>query len=95
MESYDLCDIWRLRNQNVKRFTSRQKAHLIQRRLDYFLYQMIFEIEKSKRKTIYFETESSSYTTKTRLFFVSNDFQEFSAEVDMLAAVASDHSAIR
>ena len=63
MESYDLCDIWRLRNQNVKRFTWRQRTPPIQQRLDYV--------------------------------FVSNDFQESVAKVDVLAAVASDHSAIR
>ena len=43
MESYYLCDIWRLRNQNVKRLTWRQKTPLIQRRLGYFLFQMIFK----------------------------------------------------
>ena len=63
MESSDLCDIWKLRNQNVKQFTWRQRTPLIQRRQDYF--------------------------------FVSNDFQESVAKVDVLAAVASDHSAIR
>ena len=63
MESYELCGIWRLRNQNVKRFTWRLRTPLIQQRLDYF--------------------------------FVSNDFQESVAKVDVLAAVASDHSAIR
>ena len=63
MESYDLCDIWRLRKQTVKRFTWRQRTPLIQQRPDYF--------------------------------FASNDFQESVAKVDVLAAVASDHSAIR
>ena len=44
---------------------------------------------------IYLETENSSYTAKTTLFVVSNDFQESLAEVDVLAAVVSDHSAIQ
>ena len=32
---------------------------------------------------------------KTKLFFVSNDFQESVDKVDVFAAVATDHSAIR
>ena len=37
-EHFDLCDIWRLRNPDAKRFTFRQKhaSGFIQRRLDYF-----------------------------------------------------------
>ena len=37
-EHFDLCDIWRLRNPDVKQFTFRQKhaSGFIQRRLDYF-----------------------------------------------------------
>ena len=34
---WDLVDIWRLRNPEIKRFTWRQKTPLIQRRLDFWL----------------------------------------------------------
>ena len=33
----DLVDIWRVRNPNIKRFTWRQKTHIVQRRLDFWL----------------------------------------------------------
>ena len=33
----DLCDIHRIRNPEIKRFTWRRKTPFIQRRLDYFL----------------------------------------------------------
>ena len=38
-ESYDLCNIWRVRNTKVKQFTYNQQhsSDFIQRRLDYFL----------------------------------------------------------
>ena len=35
--SFDLIDIWRIRNPDVKRFTWRQKNPTIQRRLDFWL----------------------------------------------------------
>ena len=35
LESYELCDIWRIRNKNTKRYTYRQRTPFIQRRLDY------------------------------------------------------------
>ena len=35
--NYDLVDIWRIRNPDVKKFTWRQKSPIIQRRLDYWL----------------------------------------------------------
>ena len=37
-EKFGLCDIWRIRNPKIKRYTFRQKhlSGLIQRRLDYF-----------------------------------------------------------
>ena len=35
-KKWDLCDIWRMRNPECKRFTYRQKTPLLQRRLDYF-----------------------------------------------------------
>ena len=34
---YDLVDIWRIRNPDVRRFTWRQKNPLVHRRLDYWL----------------------------------------------------------
>ena len=37
-KKWDLCDIWRMRNPDCKRFTYRQKNPFLQRRLDdYFL----------------------------------------------------------
>ena len=38
LENFDLCDIWRIRNPNLKRFTCRQNhfSGYIQRRLDFF-----------------------------------------------------------
>ena len=35
LQSYELCDIWRIRNKNMKRHTYRQRNHFIQRKLDY------------------------------------------------------------
>ena len=35
--SFDLIDIWRIRNPDVKRFTWRQKIPIVQRRLDFWL----------------------------------------------------------
>ena len=35
--TYDLVDVWRIRNPNKRNFTWRQKKPLIQRRLDYWL----------------------------------------------------------
>ena len=37
MEDYDLCDIFRIRNPDLQRYTWHQKTPLIQHRLDYFL----------------------------------------------------------
>ena len=37
IDALDLCDIWRLRNPGIKRYTYRQKKPIIQSRLDYFL----------------------------------------------------------
>ena len=46
---FDLIDIWRIRNQQIKRFTWRQKKPLIQRRLDFWLNSEVCQedIEKS------------------------------------------------
>ena len=35
LQSYELCDIWRIRNKNTKRYTYRQRTLFIQRRPDY------------------------------------------------------------
>ena len=37
INSYDLCDVWRTRNNERRRYTYRQKTPLRQSRLDYFL----------------------------------------------------------
>ena len=39
IESFELCDIWRIQNPTEKRFTSRQNhiSGYIQRKIDYFL----------------------------------------------------------
>ena len=37
MMSYDLVDIWQIRNPKSKKFSWRQKSPIIQRRLDYWL----------------------------------------------------------
>ena len=44
-EKFDLCDIWRIRNPKMKRFTFRQQHILgfIQRRLDYFLVSSLLQ----------------------------------------------------
>ena len=44
-ESFDLCDIWRIRNPKIKRFTFRQNhtTGYNQRRLDYFLVSNILQ----------------------------------------------------
>ena len=44
-ESLYLCDIWRIRNPNVKRFTFRQNhvSGFIERRLDFFLISNVLQ----------------------------------------------------
>ena len=37
IDEYDLIDIWRIRNQTMKRFTFRQKTPFVQTHLDFFL----------------------------------------------------------
>ena len=64
LKSYDLVDIWRIRNPKTKRYTFRQNhfSGFLQRRLDYI--------------------------------FVSNSLQESTKNVDILAALSSDHSPV-
>ena len=44
-EKFDLCDIWRIRNPNTKRYTFRQQhsSGYIQRRLDYFFISNVLQ----------------------------------------------------
>ena len=37
-----LCDTWRVRNPNISQYTWKTLNPLVQSRLDYFLFQMIF-----------------------------------------------------
>ena len=51
IETYDLCDIWRIKNPKLKRYTFRQKhfSGIIQRRLDYiFISRSLQEYTKPK-----------------------------------------------
>ena len=50
-EKFDLCDIWRIRNPKIKRFTFRQQhiSGFIQRRLDYFFLSNL--LQESVNKT--------------------------------------------
>ena len=47
IESFRLCDIWRIRNPREKRFTFRQNhiSGYIQRRFDYFLSLISYKIQ--------------------------------------------------
>ena len=44
-EKFDLCDIWKIRNPKIKRFTFRQEhiSGFIQRRLDYFFLSNLLQ----------------------------------------------------
>ena len=50
-EKFNLCDIWRIRNPKIKRFTFRQQhiSGFIQRRLDYFFFSNL--LQESINKT--------------------------------------------
>ena len=50
-EKFDLCDIWRIRNPKIKRFTFRQQhiSGFIQRKLDYFFLSNL--LQESVNKT--------------------------------------------
>ena len=50
-EKFNLCDIWRIRNPKIKRFTFRQQyiSGFIQRRLDYFFVSDL--LQESVNKT--------------------------------------------
>ena len=45
LQSYELCDIWRIRNKITKGYTYRQRTPFMQRRLDYILCPVTFKIE--------------------------------------------------
>ena len=51
LETFDLCDIWRIRNPNLRRFSFRQNhfSGYIQRRLDYFFISNI--LQEATKKT--------------------------------------------
>ena len=64
-KSYDLCDIWRLRNPNTKRYTFRQNhfSGKIQRRLDYiFISKPLQEYIQTTDIVNTFLTDHSSIT---------------------------------
>ena len=50
--AFDLIDIWRIRNPDVKRFSWRQKNPAIQRRLDYWLITDSHQEEEKKVEII-------------------------------------------
>ena len=43
LQSYELCDIWRIRNKNTKGYTYRQRTPFMQRRLDYIFMSSDFQ----------------------------------------------------
>ena len=49
---FDLEDIWRIRNPDIKRFTWRQKKPLIQRRLDFWLISDVCQEDAEKSDII-------------------------------------------
>ena len=65
-EKFDLCDIWRIRNSKIKRFTFRQQhlSGFIQRRLDYFFLSNL--LRESVNKT---DILAALSTDHSRLLF--------------------------
>ena len=61
-QKLDLCDVWRIRNPDSRRFTYRSKSPFLQCRLDYL--------------------------------FISDSIQEDVNQIDILAALNSDHSPV-
>ena len=53
-EKFDLCDIWRIRNPKIKRFTFRQQhiSGFIQRRLDYFFVFNLLQESVNKTEVL-------------------------------------------
>ena len=53
-EKFDLCDIWRMRNPKIKRFTFWQQRILgfIQRRLDYFFISNLLQESVNKTEVL-------------------------------------------
>ena len=49
--NYDLIDIWRIRNPEIKLFTWRQKKPLVQRRLDFWLVSDFCQDEVEETST--------------------------------------------
>ena len=52
MDCYDMCDIWRVRNESKRQYTWRQKSPLIERRLDFFLVSNTLQSIISKANII-------------------------------------------
>ena len=53
--SFDLIDIWRIRNPEVQRFTWRQKNPIIQRRLDFWLVKCRYRSCNKNRSFGYYD----------------------------------------
>ena len=53
-ERFNLCDIWRIRNPKIKRFTFRQQhiSGIIQRRLDYFFIFNLLQVSVNKTEVL-------------------------------------------
>ena len=66
IESFELCNIWRIRNPTRKRFTFRQKHILgyMQRRLDYFLSLISY---KNQQKILINRSLSYNFYSKSIL----------------------------
>ena len=64
-ETFYLCDIWRIRNPNVKRFAFRQNhvSGFIKRRLDFFLISNILQESIIKTDVL------ASFVLVTRQYF--------------------------
>ena len=67
-EDFDLIDIWRIRNPHRKWFTYRQKAPLIQRRLDYF-----FISNQLQESAVSIDIISAICTDHSALYLKIND----------------------
>ena len=83
MSENDLCDIYRVRNPQSRRYTWRCKKPLIQRRLDYFLIsdQLQGQIEatdiipsvRSDHSTVRIRVNEMQYSTKGRSYWKFNN----------------------
>ena len=69
-EEINLCDIWRIRNPKIKRFTFRQQhiSGFIQRRLDYFFVSNLLQESINKTDVL------AAFSTDHSLLLFSLDF---------------------